>query len=155
MLAAAASLLAAFLVTSAPASAAPALTPASCDALSGTFSRVKGVKTCAYVSSTVRRENPTSFFHNFVVGPFPVDGLIHGRGYSGEWKQHEGYIDTLVLTQKGNGSVTTMATDSRLVFLDIYDEYCGESPDGFALSFAYVVECEVAGVYPDEIPYPA
>jgi hypothetical protein len=155
MAAAAASLLAAFLMTAAPASAAPALTPASCDALSGTFLRVKGVKTCTFVSSTIRRENPTGFFHNLVVGPFPVDGLIHGVGYYGEWKQHEGYIDTLVSRQKGSGSVTTTATDGRLVYLDVYDEFCGESPDGFSVGFAYIVECEVAGVYPTEIPYPS
>ena len=114
----------------------------------GTFGRVKGVKTCTYSVTRVDEFRDS----NLVLPPYNSgDIALPGAGYYGEWKQTDTYRDDIVESQKGKGAVEPISSSSTLVSRRISDLFCGESTDGFRIGFAFIVECEVAGVYPAEV----
>ena len=150
---AAAAFLAAPILAAAPASAMTSITPATCAAEQGTFTRVKGVKTCTVVAGGIRHVSPTQFHSNEVFGPF-TNEFLTGASYYGEWYQHEGYRDTTVYTQKAKRPIDA-ATTSELVSMSIYDLTCVTGFGGGSYGFAYTFQCDIAGVYPAPIQLPS
>jgi hypothetical protein len=152
---AAVALTAALVLTGPPASAAPSsssITQASCSAEGGTFTRAKGVKTCTVTSPSIRYESPSTLHSATVNGPFTSEFLT-ASSYYGEWKQSEGYRDTVTKTQKGTGTIVT-TTSSVLVRMFTYDQTCwevGSLGGGITYTPTFPVMCDIAGVYPAEI----
>ena len=135
-----ATLFAAGLLTAAPASAAPvSLSPESCTALNGgTFTLVKGLKTCTYVDViTIEADNGPIEIR---VGPLSARYFLRLSG--------EVWVET-ILVQRGKGSIkesygtevdrtsTTVLEDSRS---------CEELVGG-SYQVVDVAICDQAGLY--------
>lgn len=142
-------LIASTLLTAAPASAATSITAASCTAEGGTFTRVKGVKTCVVTAGNVRYVYENTPYTATVFGPFASE-LLTDPGYVAEWKYYIGYRDVTTSTQKGKGEIG-VTTVSNVVRRSSWDLACFSTPDGFNLTGTITAFCSAAGLYPANI----
>jgi hypothetical protein len=147
---AAAALLAASVLTAGPASATiTSLTKASCQEQGGSYTVAKGLRTCTVGPFFTRYVDVYNVYGEGVYGA----GSYVYPAYFGYWTEHRGWRDVTVTTQKGGNvaTQTTPVTISTLVSRFISDELCGYDT-GFTSSYATVLDCYIAGVYPPDIP---
>lgn len=101
------------LLTAAPALAAPEVSQQSCDAIGGTLTRDKGVKTC-----TLRKGHMSGGPEIRDVGDFEDAGFPELERYIGVTREVTVTSTTTTQRQKGNGPVTTTGPTTVVV-----DEY--------------------------------
>lgn len=140
-----AALLAGSVLSAGPASATTTLTRSSCV---GTYTVLKGLRTCTDGPYFTRY---VDVYNVYGEGPYGAASFTY-PAYFGYWTEHLGWNDVTVTTQKGGNVATqTTTTVSTLVSRFITDELCGYD-SGFSSAYATVLDCYNAGVYPPAIP---